>query len=192
MTLPNLVLWILFWMDLWGLSKNKKLLNDLIEKEKGYRNAENTSDNDSNNDESWKSGGAGGGRNLEDKEVASENGVEDDSKESDKDTENYSQETESSSPETSTTFHSENPFEHCENSNVCGTLIMKCRKCSWHDTTTKFVLYAITRSPRREITSKRVFLCVTIVKQLHTKTRRRWKPIFIPLLKGRAKIKTVL
>ena len=41
MTLPNLVLWMLFWMDLWGLSKNKKLLNDLIEKEKGYRNAEN-------------------------------------------------------------------------------------------------------------------------------------------------------
>ena len=125
--------------------------------------------------------------------MASENGVEDDSKESDKDTENYSQETESSSPETSTTFfHSENPCEHCENSNVCGTLIMKCPKCSWHDITTKFVLYAITRSPRREITSKKIFLCVTIVKQLHTKTRRRWKPIFIPLLKGRAKIKTVL
>ena len=120
MTLPNLVLWMLFWMDLWGLSKNKKLLNDLIEKEKGYRNAENTSDNESNNDENWKSGGAGGGRNLED------DGVEDDSKESDKDTQNYSQETESSSPETSTTFHSENPFEHCENSNVCETLIMKC------------------------------------------------------------------
>ena len=126
MTLPNLVLWMLFWMDLWGLSKNKKLLNDLIEKEKGYRNAENTSDNESNNDENWKSGGAGGGRNLEDEEVASKNGVEDDSKERDKDTQNYSQETESSSPETSTTFHSENPFEHCENSNVCETLIMKC------------------------------------------------------------------
>ena len=35
-----------------GLIENKKLLNDLIEKEKGYRNAENTSDNDSNNEES--------------------------------------------------------------------------------------------------------------------------------------------
>ena len=31
-----------------GLIKNKKLLSDLIEKEKGYRNAENTSDNKSN------------------------------------------------------------------------------------------------------------------------------------------------
>ena len=32
-----------------GLIKNKKLLGDLIEKEKGYRNAENTSDNECNN-----------------------------------------------------------------------------------------------------------------------------------------------
>ena len=31
-----------------GFIKNKKLLSDLIEKEKGYRNAENTSDNESN------------------------------------------------------------------------------------------------------------------------------------------------
>ena len=35
-----------------GLIKNKKLLSDLIEKEKGYRNAENTSDNESKNEES--------------------------------------------------------------------------------------------------------------------------------------------
>ena len=35
-----------------GLIKNKKLLSDLIEKEKGYRNAENTSDIESNNEES--------------------------------------------------------------------------------------------------------------------------------------------
>ena len=37
------------------------------------------------------------------------------------------------SHETSTTFHSKNPCEHCENSNVFGTLIMKCPNCSWHD-----------------------------------------------------------
>ena len=66
--------------------------------------------------------------------MASENGVEDDSQESYNDTENdHSQETESSSLETSTTFHSENAYEHCENSNVYGTLIMKCQECSWHD-----------------------------------------------------------
>ena len=35
-----------------GSIKNKKLLSDLIEKEKGYRNAENTCDNESNNEES--------------------------------------------------------------------------------------------------------------------------------------------
>ena len=39
----------------------------------------------------------------------------------------------SSSPETSTTFDSENLCEYCENSNVYGTLIMKCPKCFWHD-----------------------------------------------------------
>ena len=33
-----------------GLIKNKKLLSDLIEKEKGYQNVENTSDNESNNE----------------------------------------------------------------------------------------------------------------------------------------------
>ena len=59
--------------------------------------------------------------------MASENGVEaEGTQESDNDTENDSQETESSSPETSTTFHSKSPCEHCENSNVYSTLIMKC------------------------------------------------------------------
>ena len=36
-------------------------------------------------------------------------------------------------PETSTTFHSENVCEHCDNSYVYGTLIMKCPKCFWDD-----------------------------------------------------------
>ena len=53
--------------------------------------------------------------------------------------------------------------------------------------TTRFVLYAITRSSRREITTKRAFFGVTIAEQLHTKTRRRWKPISVPLLKRRTK-----
>ena len=35
-----------------GLIKNKKLLSDLIEKEEGYRNAENISENENNNEES--------------------------------------------------------------------------------------------------------------------------------------------
>ena len=112
------------------LIKNKKLLSDLIEKEKGYRNAEDTSDNESNNEES----SSDIENQEEEEEVASENGVEaEGTQESDNDTENDSQETESSSPETSTTFHSKSPCEHCENSNVYSTLIMKCPKCFWHD-----------------------------------------------------------
>ena len=70
----------------------------------------------------------------EEEEVASENGLETEgTQESDNNTENDSEETESSSPETSTIFHSKSPYEHCENSDVYSTLIMKCPKCFWHD-----------------------------------------------------------
>ena len=110
-------------------NKNKKLLSDLIEKEKGYGNAENTSENKSNNEES-----SSDIENQEAEEVASENGSEaEGTQESDNDTENDSQETESSSLETPITFHSKSPCEHCENSNVQGTLIMQYPKCFWHD-----------------------------------------------------------
>ena len=106
-----------------GLIKNKKLLSDLIEKKKGYRNVENTSDNESKNEES-----SSDIENQEEEEVGSENGVEAGGiQESDNDTDNDSQETESNNPETSTTFsHFKSPCEHCQNSNVCCTLIMKC------------------------------------------------------------------
>ena len=57
--------------------------------------------------------------------------------------------------------------------------------------TTKVVQYAITRSPRREITSKRAFFGVTIVERLHTKTRRRWKPISLLLLKRRTRRRNI-
>ena len=57
--------------------------------------------------------------------------------------------------------------------------------------TTKVVQYAITRSPRREITSKRAFFGVTIVERLHTKTRRRWKPISLPLFKRRTRKRNI-
>ena len=94
------------------------------------------------------------------------NGSEaEDTQEGDNDTENDSEETESNSPENSTTFHSENLCENCENSNVNGTQIMKFPRCSWHDYY-KIVLYVITRSPMREITSKRAFVGgATIVEQ---------------------------
>ena len=105
-----------------GLIKNKKVLSDLIKKEKGYRNVENTSDNESKIEES----SSDMENQEEEEEVGSENGVEAEGiQESDKDTDNDSQETERNSPEMSTTFsHSKSPCEHCENSNVCCTLIM--------------------------------------------------------------------
>ena len=53
-----------------SLIKNKKLLSDLIEKEKGYQNVENTSDNESNNEESSSD------IENQEEEVASENGAE--------------------------------------------------------------------------------------------------------------------
>ena len=108
------------------------MLSNLIEEKKGYRNAENTSDNESKNEKSsWDIENQEG---EEEEEVVSENGVKaEGTRENDNDTENDSQETERSSPETSTTFHSKSPCEHCENSNVYWTLIMKCPKCFWHD-----------------------------------------------------------
>ena len=156
------------------------MLSDLIEKEKDYRNNESTFEKESNVESS-------SDREEEEEEIASVNGSEDEeTQESDNNTENDSEETESSSPETSTTFHSKSPCEHCENSNVYSTLIMKCPRCFWHDNYKICPMYE-PRSPRREITSKRAFFGVTIVEQLHTKTPRRWKPIFIPLLKRRTK-----
>ena len=114
-----------------GLIKNKKLLSDLYNR-KGKRLPEcrKYSDNESSNEES----SSDIEHQKEEEEVASENGVEaEGNQEGDNDTENDSQETESSSPETSTTFHYKSPCEHCENSNVYWTLIMKCPKCLWHD-----------------------------------------------------------
>ena len=84
-----------------GLIKNKKLLSDFIEKEKGYRNVENTSDNESKNEES----SSDIENQEEEDEVGSENGVEAEGiQESDNGNDNDSQETESNNPETSTTF----------------------------------------------------------------------------------------
>ena len=117
-----------------GLIKNKKLLSDFVEKEKGYRNVENTSDKGSNNEESSSDIENQEKEEEEEEEVASENGVEAEStKESDNDPEKDRQETESSGPETSTTFHSKRPCEHCENSKVYSTLVMKCPECFWQD-----------------------------------------------------------
>ena len=65
------------------------MLSDLKEKERGYRNVENTSDNESNNEES--SSDIENQEEEEEEEVASENGVQaEGTQESYKDTENDS------------------------------------------------------------------------------------------------------
>ena len=60
---------------------------------------------------------------------------------------------------------------------------MKCPNCFWHD------YYKISPICDHQIPEerKRAFFGVTIVEQLLTKKRRRWKPIFIPPLKRRTK-----
>ena len=151
------------------------MLSDLIGKEKGYRNAENTSENKSNNVET-----SSDIENQEGEDVASENGVEAD------DSENDSQETESSSPETSTTFHSKRPCEHCENSNVYGTLIMKCPKCFWHD---YYKICPICDHQIREGRNymKEGFLRCHDCGAVTHKNAKTLEPISIPLLKRRTK-----
>jgi len=106
--------------------KNKKLLSDLIEKEKAYRNAENTSENDSYNEENSSDIE---NQAEEEEEVASENGVEaGDSQEG-----TDSDEATTSDSDNTTITRAENHFKHCEKPNWHNTLIPKCPKCSWDD-----------------------------------------------------------
>ena len=156
------------------------ILGVLIEKEEGYWSSENKLENESNVESS-------SDREEEGKEIASANGSEaKDTHESDNDTENESQK------QTILALKCPPPWTLKIPVNIVRTL-MCTGHWSWHvlnalgTITTRFVLYVITRSPRREITSKRAFSGVTIVEQLHTKTRRSWKPIFVPLLKRKTK-----
>ena len=159
------------------------MLSNLIEKEKGYRNAENTSENESNDEES-----SSDIENHEAEEVVSENGVEaEGTQESDNDTENDSQQTESSSPEKSTTFHSKRPCEHCENSNLYWTLIMKCSKCFWHNYY-KICPICNHQIPEGRNNIKEGFLrCHDRGAVTHKNAETKTKPISIPLLKRRTK-----
>ena len=111
------------------LIKNKKLLSDLLEKEESYGD-ENKAFDESNEEES--------SSDSEDQkdELASENGSEaEEPQDSENDTESGGEESESGGFENTnmTQCKTEHHCEHCENSNVYETLIMKCPKCSWHD-----------------------------------------------------------
>ena len=111
------------------LIKNKKLLlSDLLEKEKCYR-YENKAFVESNEEESSSDS------EVQKDELASENGSEAEEAQDSENTESVGEESESGGFENTsmTQCKTEHHCEHCENSNVYETLIMKCPKCSWHD-----------------------------------------------------------
>ena len=104
------------------LIKNKKLLSDFLEKEKEYRDNEDSENNKEQSTDSEKG-----------EETASENSQS-------QETENRDLEVESglkveNSDHESATFIKEkelNPCQHCEGSSVYHTAVMKCRKCFCH------------------------------------------------------------
>ena len=103
------------------LIKNKKLLCDLIKRDKEGDTEEGSSDREGGEDE-----------------IASENSSEEESNEEEegiKDIiEKESDETESSDTEsTLTQYKNKNLCCHCENFNQYITSIMRCPKCLWHD-----------------------------------------------------------
>ena len=162
------------------LIKNKKLLSDLKGKEKDYRKNGSTFEKEINVQSS-------SDREEEGEEIASVKGSEDEeTQESDNNTKNDSEETESSSPETSTTIHSENLCEHCENSNVYGTLIMKCTKCSGHDYY-KICPICNHQIPEERNYIKEDFLWYHDCGAITHKNAKTLETYFIPLLKSRTK-----
>ena len=108
-----------------NLIKNRKLLSDLLEKEKRYRNEE----------EKFHNGADDGNSTNSDEEEASEEGSgAEESHESENDTDSNSDESTNSDSENTTIIQSKIPCEHCERSNVYETTILRRPKCSWHDT----------------------------------------------------------
>ena len=70
--------------------------------------------------------------------------------------------------------------------NVYGTLITKCPKCFWHD---YYNICPICDHliPEKMNCTKEGFLRCNSCGAITHKTRKRWKPISIPLLKRRTK-----
>ena len=118
--------------------------------------------------------------------MASENGSgAEGAQESENDSENDSQETESSSPETSTTFHSKRPCEHCENSNVYWTLIMKCPKCFWNVYYKSYLFYMRSPDSRGEKLHQRGLSSVSRLWSDYTQKRKDVGNQFLcPFLRG--------
>ena len=103
------------------LIKYKKLLSDLLEKEKEYRNNEGSENNEKQSTDS-----------EDEVEKASENSQSQETEKNDLEAES---DNENSDSESTTIIQQKNPnpCQHCEGSNVYHTAVMKCPKSFWHD-----------------------------------------------------------
>ena len=95
------------------LIKNKKILSDLLEKEKAYRENENEADDDSDSNDS-----------SDQEETASEESQ----------SESFDVESDSE-PDHEHVIQkkSSEPCHHCQNWNVFASAVVKCPSCFWHD-----------------------------------------------------------
>ena len=100
--------------------KNKKLLSDLLGKEKEYPDKEDSENNEEQYTDS-----------EEEKETASENSQSQETENSDLEAESANKNSDS---ESTTIIQQKdlNPCQHCEGSNAYHTAVMKSPKCFWH------------------------------------------------------------
>ena len=106
------------------------MLSDLIEKERGYQNAENKSNNEESSSDLEEEGRRKKKRKRLLRMVLK---LKTPKRATTTLKTTVRKQKVASSPKTSVTFHFESPSEHCENFNAYGTLIMKCPRCFWHD-----------------------------------------------------------
>jgi len=131
------------------LIKNKKILSDLLEKEKVYReNGEGEGDDDSDRSES--------GDSSDGEESQSESNDGESDHESD---EEGIIEKESSKP----------CRPHCQSWNMSATAVVKCSRCFWHDNNSICPICGYDIPVDNEISKKPLPVVVTAV-QLVTKT----------------------
>ena len=108
-----------------NLIKNKKLLSDLLAKEEMYRNEEEEEESVNGTDD-------GNSTDSNEEEASEEGSGAEESHESENDS--NSDESTNGDSENTTNIQSKIPCEQCEGSNVYETTILRCPKCSWHDT----------------------------------------------------------
>ena len=97
------------------LIKNKKILSDLLEKKKAYRENENEADDDNDNND-----------NSDQEETASDQS-QSESIDVESDSEPHHEQVIQKKKKSS------GPCHHCQNWNVFASAVVKCPSCFWHD-----------------------------------------------------------